>query len=100
MLPPVTIIIIIRGVTEETLMVEEVTTVVEDLDDKNKLTLPPIPIQSFAITAVILDIQLQNVQNLNSQPEYLAHVQANQHEGMLPFPQQIPTHKATKQHQL
>lgn len=91
-------IIILRGEMEESSMLEEVLTMEEDSEDNiqmNKLTSPPILLQSFATTAVNLDIQLQNVQNLNSKIENLANTRTIQHEEMQPSQRQIPKHKTT-----
>ena len=105
MLPPVTMIIIIRGVTEETFMVteiitivEEIPAVVEDINDQSKLTSPTLPIPLSATTAAILGIQLQNAPNPSSQLGNLDHV-TNLHEGMQQSHQQMQTHKVTQLHQ-
>jgi hypothetical protein len=90
-------IIIIRGEIEEASMLE-VLAMEEDSEDNiqmNKLTSPPILLQSFATTAVNLDIQLQNVQNLNSKIENLTNTRTIRHEKMQPSQRQIPKHKTT-----
>ena len=107
-MPPVIVIIIIREVTEvteETLMmaeiitvVEEIPTVVEDINDQSKLTSPTLPIPLSATTAAILGIQLQNAPNPSSQLGNLDHV-TNLHEGMQQSHQQMQTHKVTQLHQ-